>query len=228
MPDHAKKIFVIGLQRTGTTSMAAALNGLGFPCKDFPKELFDNVHHDILNRYVAFTDNPIPLIYANLARRFPDAHYILTTRNEDSWLKSVEWLFDQGKIRFGWEKNGTADSIHYAFYGRTTFDESVFREKFRQYHNEVRVFFHEQQIPLLEFDLTKGDGWAPLCDFLTVPIPTFEFPRLNDKGAIPMRRHLRHYWRCLLRPKDRFRTTNARHRIRPLDPRAKVQQSISV
>ena len=24
------------------------------------------------------------------------------------------------------------------------------------------------------------EGWGPLCDFLEVPVPTSEFPRLND------------------------------------------------
>jgi hypothetical protein len=27
-----------------------------------------------------------------------------------------------------------------------------------------------------------GDGWAPLCDFLDVPVPDTPFPRLNDGG----------------------------------------------
>ncbi len=27
-----------------------------------------------------------------------------------------------------------------------------------------------------------GDGWAPLCDFLAVPVPETAFPRMNDAG----------------------------------------------
>jgi Sulfotransferase domain len=27
---------------------------------------------------------------------------------------------------------------------------------------------------------TIGDGWAPLCGFLGVPVPDAPFPRLND------------------------------------------------
>ncbi len=31
---------------------------------------------------------------------------------------------------------------------------------------------------LLVFDVTEG--WSPLCEFLDVPVPEMEFPRLND------------------------------------------------
>ena len=34
---------------------------------------------------------------------------------------------------------------------------------------------------LLEMEL--GDGWAPLCGFLGVPVPDEPFPRANDADA---------------------------------------------
>ena len=35
---------------------------------------------------------------------------------------------------------------------------------------------------LLEMEL--GDGWAPLCGFLGVPVPDEPFPRVNDAEAV--------------------------------------------
>ena len=35
---------------------------------------------------------------------------------------------------------------------------------------------------LLEFNVKQG--WAPLCDFLGVPVPAGEFPRVNDAASM--------------------------------------------
>ena len=47
------------------------------------------------------------------------------------------------------------------------------------HHEKVRSVVPEGQ--LLEMDL--GEGWAPLCEFLGVPIPDEPFPRANDATA---------------------------------------------
>ncbi|HFE46446.1 MAG TPA: hypothetical protein ENJ18_13290 [Nannocystis exedens] len=38
---------------------------------------------------------------------------------------------------------------------------------------------------LLVFEVAQG--WAPLCEFLDVPVPTGAFPHLNDRDAMAKR-----------------------------------------
>ena len=46
------KVFGTGMQRTGTTSLAKALNHLGIPTRDHPKDLFDDIEHPVIREYV--------------------------------------------------------------------------------------------------------------------------------------------------------------------------------
>ncbi len=87
------KIFGIGLSRTGTTSLNNALKILGFKSVHFDPRLYDNINTPIINNFDAFTDNPIPLIYKKLDTLIPDCRFILTTRNIEGWLNSMQWMF---------------------------------------------------------------------------------------------------------------------------------------
>ncbi|WP_304440382.1 sulfotransferase, partial [Frankia sp. EI5c] len=48
---------------------------------------------------------------------------------------------------------------------------------FTQHNEAVRREISADR--LLVFDVAQG--WGPLCDFLGVPVPAEEFPRLNDQ-----------------------------------------------
>ena len=86
------KIFGIGLPRTGTASLAEALNNMRHPTS----------HHCILhdgtcethieNDIVAHVDNGFYLNYETLLEQHPNALFILTTRNLDDWTKSISKL----------------------------------------------------------------------------------------------------------------------------------------
>ena len=47
------KVFGVGFQRTGTTSLAVALNTLGIKTLQFPKELYHDIDHDVIREFVA-------------------------------------------------------------------------------------------------------------------------------------------------------------------------------
>ena len=64
------KVFGIGMQRTGTTSLARALNMLGVRTLQFPTPLFRDLDHPVGREFDGFTDNPIPLLYEELDAKF--------------------------------------------------------------------------------------------------------------------------------------------------------------
>ena len=128
MKNEKYKIFGIGLHRTGTSSLNEALNILGYRSIHTPLDIYPDIDTRIIDKYDAFTDNPIPLLYKQLDRLYPGAKFILTTRDLDSWIKSVKWLFTTGSIIFNWDKYPIVNNIHYDCYGVSFFDEQIFKK----------------------------------------------------------------------------------------------------
>jgi hypothetical protein len=63
--DSNMKIFGIGLSRTGTKSLAMALNMLGL---------------SVTEKYNAVVDMVPPVIFSGIYAKYPDAMYMLTAR----------------------------------------------------------------------------------------------------------------------------------------------------
>src|SRR5438105_11325665 len=87
----ASKIFGIGLSKTGTTSLANALQILGYKTKDnmgvvnYATHDLSSVHLEVVEAYDALTDTPIPSFYRELDARYPGSRFILTVRDSDEW-----------------------------------------------------------------------------------------------------------------------------------------------
>jgi hypothetical protein len=179
MPSTSK-IFGIGLQRTGTTSLHRALQMLGYRSVHGPFGLYPDLDPSIMDCYDAFSDNPIPLLYPLLDQAYPGSKFICTTRDMASWLKSVKWLFSVGRLESNWQAAPVIDAVHAALYGTSDFDEPAFRTFWHVYHAGVRRHFADRPQDLLMLDFTAGDGWEPLCAFLGHPVPGVAFPRSNQ------------------------------------------------
>jgi hypothetical protein len=184
------KIFCTGWQRTGTTSLAAALNRLGIPTLDYPWQLLDDPHHPVLDEYAGFTDVPIPLMYRDLDARFPGSKFIHTERSEDGWLKSAAWLMETAPRLFHFDSLPKAWEMIEAMYGTRAFNAGLFLARYRRHNAEVRAYFASRPADLLFLDITAGDNYAPLCAFLGKPVPAEPFPHRNTRQPL---------WRGLLR-----------------------------
>lgn len=178
------KIFGTGMQRTGTTSLNRALTALGYRTFDAPRQLIYGLNHPLLEEYDAFTDNPIPLFYREMDQRFPGSKFVHTERDEESWLKSVEWLFTIGAVKFKWHKHPEFEDVHQAIYGRTDFDRDTFLARYRQHNREVKEYFAGRPDDFLELRVLAGEGYEKLCPFLGVPTPSQPFPHWNRQEGL--------------------------------------------
>jgi hypothetical protein len=175
------------MQRTGTTSLVKALNMLGIKACHFPGELWYDLDHPIITKFQGFADNPVPLLYQQLDRRHPNSKFILTIRDEREWIKSVRWLFNEGREVFRWDSEQVRElirDIHTRLYGAATFDETVFLEKYRAHHRDVLAYFADRPKALLTLDLTQGSAFEKLCPFLDIPIPRRPFPHQNPGKSL--------------------------------------------
>ena len=79
-----KKIFGIGLPKTGQTSLATAMWTLGCKTVQYPYNSSQIKNNDFA------LDLPIVINYKKLDKKYPNSKFILTTRDFDSWLASMQ------------------------------------------------------------------------------------------------------------------------------------------
>ncbi len=180
MTGRRTKVFCIGLSKTGTTSLTAALQRLGYRAKHFPIRMIrysDGVlsfDRSVAARYDALSDLPVARFYKELDALFPDACFILTIRQLDDWLDSCRRHFWPGQIV-------TADTwfnrLHRDMYGAIDYDRERFREAYRRHVDDVHTYFDGRDDDLLEFNVVDGDRWKKLCRFLGREVPDAPFPK---------------------------------------------------
>ncbi len=176
------KIFCIGLSKTGTTSLAAALDVLGYNVRDnigvtrfAPGDLGCIDAHE-LESHDAFTDTPIPSYYRELDAKYPNAKFILTVRDQEGWLKSCKKQFNQKHAEM---RHDAINDLFIDMYGSAWFDEEKFTSGYNRFVNGVKEHFKDRPDNLLILDLCSGDGWDKLCAFLDKPVPDSPFPITN-------------------------------------------------
>jgi hypothetical protein len=189
------RVFGIGLHKTGTTSLAKALTQLGYRCAHWPsahwaKAVWEEFQADqrslTLEKTPAATDLPLALLFRELDDAYPGSKFVLTTRDEGDWLRSVERHFSPDNRFWGtWKTDPFSHRLHTLLYGRKKFDKEVFLARYRQHTIEVREHFRRRSADLLEFNLSGGAGWHELCGFLWAEIPDVPYPRENRSDAAP-------------------------------------------
>lgn len=186
------KVFGIGLSRTGTVSLHKQLIELGFVSQHSSGQLIKDHSFDVMRDLDALSDSPVPLLYQELDRRYPNSKFILTTRNKDAWLHSMDWMLTHGKA--GWDWSKSVQNYHREFYGTKKFDRETLSNCFDRFHSGVNTYFRDRPGDLLVFDLDHGgfDSVA-LCDFLNVPRRHIEIPKANQRRDVPWPARFK-YW----------------------------------
>lgn len=175
-----ERVFGIGCGKTGTTSLTSALEILGYtPAIHFPREKHMQDIYD--GKYKAATDTPVALHFREIYNYHPDAAYILTIREIESWLKSIETHMTVGKGKYGLN-NKWVTKMRTDLYKGRYFDRNVYKESYNRHISEVITFFAERNkldnlliVNLIEEKLP----WVPLCEFLNIRIPSQDFPHGN-------------------------------------------------
>jgi len=177
------KVFCIGFQKTGTTSLGLALEALGYRvCGPIGvtnpriREIALGWALTKIPYYDAFQDNPWPLLYKELDYLSPGSKFILTMRRPRSWLRSMRKYFGNYE--------SPAESWIYGE-GITPLKNPLkCLRRYNRHNRDVRRYFRDRPDDFLEIDFGKGHGWAELCDFLGHEVPDIPFPRSNAAGSI--------------------------------------------
>jgi hypothetical protein len=190
-----------GLGRTGTLSLKAALERLGYgPCYHMIEVLaapergwhwleqtqsgsrdWDGIFHG----YRATVDWPAAAFWRELVERYPDAKVLLSLRDADRWYDSVMNTIYPAMTQAPPE--GVPEVLHefHAMVYALIF-ERTFEGRLRDRAHAKRVFEDHNQAVIDAIPASRllvyrpGDGWEPICRFLDAPLPDEDFPHLND------------------------------------------------
>jgi len=77
----------IGLARTGTTSLCQAFRTLGY------SNVVHNPPFEALASADAGADNGVVIFFKYLDYKFPGSKFVLTVRDLDGWLDSMEYIY---------------------------------------------------------------------------------------------------------------------------------------
>jgi hypothetical protein len=180
-------VFGIGLSRTGTRSLASALDVIGWRAIHFPhdRRTFEQLRSgdfrlDILERFDAITDTPVVPYFAQLDALYPGSRFVLTIRDLPTWLARTEAFW---KRTHKAQMNAFHRFVNTAVYGTWLYERARFDYVYRRHFAAVEAHFAGREQSLLVLDICGGDGWEKLCGFLGCPIPDSPFPHKNRSGA---------------------------------------------
>jgi len=166
------KIFGLGMCKTGTSSLHRAFTELGLESKHYPRrpELFAG-QFGWLDQYDAVTDTPIVPYYPQLDEAYPGSKFILTVRNVNDWLNSVDnwWAGAENPNEYQLR-------IRILVFGVHTFHAGRMRYVYEKHLADVREYFKDRPDDLLTMNICEGDGWEKLCPFLNKAVPDRPFP----------------------------------------------------
>lgn len=176
-------VFGIGLSRTGTRSLAASLDHLGFPCVHYPDPalMLAGDHTRALRGHRAACDITVTAFYPKLDAAYPGSRFVLTVRPVADWLPSIR-AHTERIIRdtpHELEPDNAKGRIRTMCFGTMGWDEDRFITAEAEHRASVSRYFADRPTDLLVIDVTSGDPWQSLCPFLGVDVPAIRFPHMN-------------------------------------------------
>lgn len=199
--DRQTLVLGIGLPRTGTCSISAALNHLGYYSHHFPINLRTHDQRYLQKRNALVDLTILGFRPLELYQRFPHALFIYSKREDnESWLSSMHSLRHLlGKFRYF---VGVKDIIKQFDQVFGTTREEMISMKIA-YETEIEELKRRapSQVLITDItghDVTDKDRWESLCTFL------------NYKGDIPSRKffnekHLSYQIKQLFKTQPRTR-----------------------
>lgn len=195
------RVIGAGLGRTGTHSLAAALEILGLgPC--YHMQTFSARPQDhaawqaalrgeivdwqpVFANFQASVEWPAVSFLPQVLEAFPQARVVLTLRDPQEWYASAAATIFRGLEISRYnpdpgrrEQAGLARQIVLErFFAGLHWDRAAAITRFQRHNAEVRA-----RVPaarLLAYRI--HEGWEPLCTFLGLPQPQVAFPRLNAR-----------------------------------------------
>ena len=203
---NQQKIFCIGQNKTGTTSLKVALKEFGYEfgnqtTAELLLESWFRRDFKVILEYCktaeAFQDIPfsLPYTFQQLDMAFKNSKFILTERDSpEQWYKSLTkfhsklWSnrielpseFELKKAEYCY-KGFAYDYVKYVFNPPEydLYNNEVFMTNYINYNNSVKDYFRSRPEKLLVINVSNNDDYGRLCQFLDKKPRAVGFPWKN-------------------------------------------------
>lgn len=200
------KIFCVGQNKTGTTSLKKAFSELDFSIGRqreaeilTAKYYFDGKYQPIIDycdSAQVFQDAPFscPETYKHLDAAFPNSKFILSVRDDaEQWYRSITRfhakLFgkngnipnadDLKKVQYAWPGFIYNMVKMYGAPDNDIYNKKILIEHYERHNSEVIEYFKNRNSDLLVINLSENDAYLRFVDFLEVKSSALEFPWEN-------------------------------------------------
>jgi hypothetical protein len=183
-----------GVGRTGTHSLKIALEQLlEAPCHHMVEILgnpdqmpgwIDAIEgrpvdwDELLQGYGSIVDWPGGSFWRELLAANPDAVVLLSVRDPDDWYRSANNTIFQTFENVPDEARPWMEAVRKLFHDRFSNqldDKDAMIAAFEKHNEAVR----REAPPAQLLEWQPGDGWEPICDRLSLPVPAEPFPVTN-------------------------------------------------
>lgn len=206
------KVFGIGNNKTGTTSLEKAMKDLGFKggnqsfaelnlMQSWAKRDFEPII-DYCKTAEFFQDVPFskPFTFIALDQAYPKSKFILTVRDSpEQWYNSLTKF--HAKL---WGKDGripTKEDLQNAPYiykgwawnmnrlmsitpENDPYNKEILIQSYIAHNNQVKEYFKHRSDNLLILNVSKPNAYKELCDFLNIKTEKADFPWENKTTEI--------------------------------------------
>ncbi|WP_286272985.1 sulfotransferase [Thalassotalea hakodatensis] len=187
------KVFIIGLPRTGTTSICKM-------CLDFGFHVAHTAYTDKTFEFATvLADTPMFADYKALDLAYPNSKFVLLERELTDWLPSIKQLL-QRMYENVTRTDGGFNSIIKRCYQQTfspfTFDnindDAFLSQAYVKHQQEVLHYFNQQPSKLLSINIQQSNAVEELSKFLSIKTDTTHFEHLNKGGKVTAWKDIEH------------------------------------
>lgn len=183
-----KKIFIIGLPRTATTSVCLAMLGLGY------KTAHNAYTEHAFKEADVIADTPIFCDYQKLDQHFPESKFIYLTREATHWLPSIKQLLQRMIVNLQRSDGGFNPHLKrcYSEVFSPLSAENISQDDFltqcyERHQQGIKAYFKHRIDDLLTIDVSDPESYQKMLAFLGVPLEqgrTNGFEKINIGGKV--------------------------------------------
>lgn len=187
------KIFIIGLPRTGTTSVCHAFLNFGIPTAHtaYTTACFDNA--------IAIADTPIFNDYQALDKYYPGSKFIYLERDLSAWLPSIKQLLQRMHTNLTRVDGGF--NIHLKRCYLNTFtdfslenisNDTYLTDCYNTHLKSANTYFANRPNDFLAIDIATPNSFIKLCEFLNINSTSDGFAKMNMGGKVTAWNDIKH------------------------------------
>lgn len=204
MADSDEKIFIIGLPRTGTTSICCKFLELGFRVAHTAYTEHAFTHAQVIADTPVFTD------YKQLFHYYPNSKFVYLERDLSLWTPSIKQLLQRMHNNVV-SNTGGFNPIIKRCYQRTFSpftaenidNDSFLTQCYLKHQQEIFQFFSRAPQSLLTINVSAPNSLEQLLAFINLPIHYGQFEQINKGGKVTA-------WKSIKHPLKVSSTTNGK------------------